>query len=80
MMQHPLGMLPRQIGYALSFVYGFAGLRVSSGVSRQWVLPRGAPFPPTVPVCPVPRFGRYCEAAGTSRRPLMASPPDTACP
>ena len=43
--QHPLGVLPRQIGYPLSFRGQVAGLRVPSRVSRQWVWIRGGPLP-----------------------------------
>ena len=66
--QHPLGMLPRQIGYPLSFRGQVCGTQSSLPCfSSMGLTARRLPSLRRVPVSPVPRFRRYCEAATTSR-------------
>jgi hypothetical protein len=67
--QYPLGMLPRQIGYPLSFRGQVCGTQrslpcFSSMALNAWWLP----FLQRVLLSPVPRPHRYYEATTTSRR------------
>ena len=71
--QHPLGFIPRQIGYPLSFRGQVCGTQSSLPCfSSMGLYARQLPFLGRVPVSPVPRLHRYYKAATTSRdaRPL----------
>jgi hypothetical protein len=71
--QHPLGVLPRQIGYPLSFRGQVCGTQGSLPCfSSMGLDTRRPPSLERAPVSPVPRLRRHYEAATTSRR---ACPP-----
>ena len=66
--QRPLGLIPRQIGYPLSFRGQVRGTQSSLPCfSAMGLCARRPPFLERVPVSPVPRLPRYYEAATTSR-------------
>jgi hypothetical protein len=66
--QRPLGLIPRQIGYPLSFRGQVCGTQGSLPCfSSMGLCARRLPFLERVPVSPVPRLPRYYEAATTSR-------------